>query len=503
MSTKWEKISVPDHIVRCLQELEMSEPTPIQQATIPAAIDDRLNIYGAAPTGSGKTLAFAIPIVTHIFNDKTLDQNGSLKSIMLTPTRELAVQIKNHVENICKYNQIKVALIVGGLAIQKQERILSKKRPDILVATPGRLWEIITNGNISYLNKGSLANLKYLVIDEADRMIEQAHFKELRFIIEFIKESTLSRNSLQVFIFSATLTMIKNRKNKLKKQNDAENLIKLLNIEQSKMKICDLTEGGIKSKPSSEQLKESIIHCLKNDKDLYLYYFIIQNPGRTIIFFNSISCIRRLLNIYRFLQLNPLVIHSSMPQKRRLVNIEKFSLSKNSLLFATDVAARGLDLPKVNHVIHFQVPRTADTYVHRSGRTARLNNKGQSLILCDPKEDAFFLRNFSRIIKKETLVEYDNINSKILRQLKDRIKLAQTCDSLEHKLRKNRTETNWFQTVAKQCEIIYNDSDSDMDNYFDEDDNGAIREKKANERKLQQFQKQLNQLLRTPIRYSI
>lgn len=499
---KWRDLSVPEPLVECLAQMNMISPTPIQENTIKEAIDDRMSIYGAAPTGSGKTLAFAIPIITNILKDrqemKESDQSDSsedsVKAIVLTPTRELAVQIKKHIDALCHNVSLKSALIVGGLAIQKQERVLQRIKPDILVATPGRLWEIINSGTVDCFNRRKLVQLKYLVIDEADRMVEKAHFAELRQIVDLLNTNAIQR---QIFIFSATLTMANKKKKKMNRHNkkeDDSDLLQLLKLKDknSCLKTCDLTEGGLKSTPNSDQLQESIIHCMKDDKDLYLYYFITTNPGRTIVFCNSIDCIRRLVNIFRFLRINPLVVHSSMPQKRRLMNIERFTSNPNSVLFATDVASRGLDIPSVNHVVHYQVPRTADIYVHRSGRTARISAHGLSLILCDPQEEAFFLRDFFKILNKKTLDTFD-VNSHTLKRMKERIRLAQQCDTLEHSIRKHKSHEDWFKASAKACEMETDSSDDELDL---DDATVAKKEVYLNKRKLKNVQKQLQLLLK-------
>lgn len=501
----WSDLAVPEDIEKCLREEKMYEPTPIQKVSIPAALNDQTNVFGAAPTGSGKTLAFLIPICTKIQSEKIASNyTQSLRSIILTPTRELAVQIKNHAEKICKFNRIKIGLVVGGLSIQKQERVLSKLLPDIVIATPGRLWEIINNDNIEYLSRQSLSKVKYLVIDEADRMIEQQHFQELRYLIECLNENS-STHERQCYIFSATLSMIKDlgphRKQRRKKQIDQDDseslLIQLLKIDRKNLKVFDLTKGGTQSKPCREQLTEAIIHCFKSEKDLYLYYFLIKNPGRTIVFCNSIDCLRRLLNIFRFLRLDPLALHSAMPQKRRLLNVERFTARKNALLFATDVAARGLDLPKIDNVVHYQVPSNAKTYIHRTGRTARSKQKGFSLILCDPKEEAYFLRNFSNVILNETIVEYP-IESKLLKQLKERVRLALYCDSFEHKLRKDRVEKNWIRSMADACDLIV---EEDSMNDFDDQEQTSVElsMNKNHQRCLKFHQKRLDNLLRQPL----
>ena len=212
-------------------------------------------------------------------------------------------------------------------------------------------------------------------------------------------------------------------------QAEDQDLIDILRLDRNKLKTVDLTEEGVRSIPTSDQLEEKIIHCLKAEKDLYLYYFLCASIGRTIVFCNSIDCIRRLVNLFRFLKFSPLSVHSSMPQKRRLASIERFTAATNSILFASDVASRGLDIPFVNYVVHYQCPRTAEIYIHRSGRTARINQRGLSLILCDPQEEAFFLKDFCRILgkqQKKDLKEYQT-NSLVLRKLKERIRLAQVC----------------------------------------------------------------------------
>ena len=146
--------------------------------------------------------------------------------------------------------------------------------------------------------------------------------------------------------------------------------------------VFDLTTKAV----TADRLFESKIFCPVNEKDIYMYYFSCKYAGRTLVFANSIDCVRRLTNLFRLLKKNPLHLHANMNQKMRLKNLEKFNASENSLLIASDVAARGLDIPGVMHVIHYQVPRSAEIYVHRSGRTARTKNEGLSVMLVAPEE---------------------------------------------------------------------------------------------------------------------
>lgn len=316
-----------------------------------------------------------------------------LYALILTPTRELAVQVKDHIISAAKYTGIKVATIFGGLAAVKQERVLAQC-PEIIVATPGRLWELFTEGN-PHLQK--LPNINFLVIDETDRMVEKGHFEELSHILEILNADPIKSAQRQNFVFSATLTTVhelpkylqsKNmgRKNKLHTQT-AEQKIDLLiqHLGISQPKIVDITPkqstGG-----TAKQLTECRITCSLEQKDLYLYYFLKRHPGRTIVFCNSIECVRRLVKLFGILNCEPWGLHAKMAQRQRLKNLERFTDSGTGLLIATDVAARGLDIPNVEHVIHYQVPRTSENYIHRSGRTARANAEGIAVLIMAPGE---------------------------------------------------------------------------------------------------------------------
>lgn len=329
-------------------------------------------------------------------NDEIIKTNiieKPLFALILTPTRELAVQVRDHLVAAAKYTGIKVCAIFGGLAAVKQERVLSKC-PEIVVATPGRLWELLGDGN-EHLNK--IDNINFLVIDETDRMIEKGHFEELQKILDRLNMDPVKKSQRQHFIFSATLTLVhdlpeylqvKNmtRKRKLQKQTaeeKAQSLIDYFGISQPK--IIDITPrqttGG-----TAERLTECRITCSFEHKDFYLYYFLQRHPGRTIVFCNSIESVRRLTQLFTILNCEPRALHAKMAQRQRLKNLEKFSKNPTGLLVATDVAARGLDIPNVDHVIHYQVPRTSENYIHRSGRTARGQNEGIAVLMMEPGE---------------------------------------------------------------------------------------------------------------------
>lgn len=322
------------------------------------------------------------------------DRSNPLYALILTPTRELAVQVKNHLVDAAKYTGIRVAAIFGGLAVVKQQRVLSKC-PEIVVATPGRLWELLNEGN-AHLSK--IQNINFLVVDETDRMIEKGHFEELKLILERLNSNPEKKVQRQNFIFSATLTLIhelpqylkmKNMTRKRKLQPETvtqklESLIEYFDISQPK--IIDITQSSDGSGGIAKKLTECRISCSFEQKDLYLYYFLQKHLGRTIVFCNSIECVRRLAKLFAILRCEPLPLHAKMAQRARLKNLERFAKNPTGLLIATDVAARGLDIPNVEHVIHYQVPRTGENYIHRSGRTARSNKEGIAVLFMEPKE---------------------------------------------------------------------------------------------------------------------
>uniref|UniRef100_A0A673UBP9 ATP-dependent RNA helicase n=1 Tax=Suricata suricatta TaxID=37032 RepID=A0A673UBP9_SURSU len=325
-----------------------------------------------------------------------------LLGLVLTPTRELAVQVKQHIDAVAKFTGIKTAILVGGMSAQKQQRMLNRQ-PEIVIATPGRLWELIKE---KHPHLSNLKQLRCLVVDEADRMVEKGHFAELSQLLEMLSDSQYNPKR-QTLIFSATLTLVhqaparilhKKHTKKIDKTAKLDLLVQKIGM-RGKPKVIDLT----RNEATVETLTETKIHCEADEKDFYLYYFLMQYPGRTLVFANSISCIKRLSGLLKVLDIMPLTLHACMHQKQRLRNLEQFARLEDCVLLATDVAARGLDIPKVQHVIHYQVPRTSEIYVHRSGRTARATNEGLSLMLIGPEDVVNFKKIYKTLKKDEDI----------------------------------------------------------------------------------------------------
>lgn len=458
--------------------------------------------------------------------DKRDDERTCPNAIVLVPTRELAVQVKSEFDKLCSNTEIKSCCIIGGISQDKQIRTLTKQRPQIIIATPGRLYDIVQSENVEFLNVHSVASIQSLVIDEADRMIQKGHFEELIKIIDILKGSKKFRRDepYRVYLFSATLTFLhelpdrfrtdkllsksshsdKSKKKVIEpkdhtKKGKIRRILTLLGIERSDTRIIDLNDESTYGRPNSEQLSEMRINCVQNEKDLFLYYYLIQNPNsRTIVFCNSKDCLRRLSNVLKYLGYTTLNLHSEMDQKKRLASLEKFRQRPDSILIATDVAARGLDIKDLDSVIHYQVPKTCESYIHRSGRTARVFNKGTSITLCEPKEAPYYRRLCNNINNGNDLADYD-IDLDLKALLKDRVTLAQQCDKLDHKLREAKSNTNWFMKAAKECEIELDDEDirqlSGKGKTKQQNNEDDARDRKH----LNQLQKKLKMMLQKPL----
>ncbi|KAF1850235.1 DEAD-domain-containing protein [Cucurbitaria berberidis CBS 394.84] len=393
----WAELNLSEEVLDSLAKLRFSKPTEIQASTIPEIMAGR-DVIGKASTGSGKTLAFGIPIVEAFLASRSASEEPKDKgpiALIIAPTRELAHQINAHLIALCDkgdFDAPHVASITGGLSVQKQRRQLEKA--DIVVGTPGRLWEVISTGQ-GLLEK--FQQIQFLVVDEADRLLSEGHYKELGEILKILEkddeaDDTESGAQRQTLVFSATFGKglqqklagkAKGGSDLMSKQQSMEYLLKKLNFREEKPAFIDANPDS----QMASRLKEGLVECAGTEKDLYLYSLLMfYTKKRALVFTNSISAVRRLTPFLQNLALPALPLHSNMPQKARLRSIERFKERPGSILVATDVAARGLDIPKVELVIHYHLPRAADTYVHRSGRTARAEASGSSILICAPEE---------------------------------------------------------------------------------------------------------------------
>ncbi|PIA13070.1 DEAD-domain-containing protein [Coemansia reversa NRRL 1564] len=438
----WQRLGVHTDLLRALKHLRFTVPTEIQSKSLPISFSGR-DIIGAAETGSGKTLAFGIPMLQSL-SDRQAAWSGPI-GLVLAPTRELAIQVKNHLEAVARFCKARVIAIVGGMSQPKQERLLNSN-PDIIVATPGRFWELVSSNDALLVQ---LQSIKFLAVDEADRMLEPGHFKELKLILKAVNEQSLKgeKNKRQTFVFSATLLkdmqlVARKRSQKAQRRNSGkpepgsmEDLIERIGFQDKQPELIDVTS----SVATARTLVESRIDCLVSEKDYYLYYFLTRYPARTLVFANSIDTIRRILPILRLLGLDVFGLHAQMEQRQRLKNVDRFRETNNAVLVASDVAARGLDIPQVEYVIHYQIPRSGDLYVHRSGRTARASNEGLAIMLVSPEERKLYHKMCAKLDKDISAFPVD---LDIVGRLKPRVDLARDVDLREHKLNKQAHERN-------------------------------------------------------------
>ena len=465
-TTAWSELQLSQHIIHSISALGFSKPTPIQAAAIPPILDGH-DVIGKAVTGSGKTLAFGIPIVEHWLSTKE-SCNSNLNSIpaalILAPTRELAGQLTQHLKNLCLglTAQPRIVTVTGGLSILKQQRQLDNA--DIIIGTPGRLWEVISDSS------GLVARLKivkFLVIDEADRLLSEGHFKEVENILDALERKVVEHENgaiadaqdeveRQTLVFSATFhkglqQKLAGKKPKsvgsdlLSNKQSMEYLLKKLSFREQKPTFVD--SNPIDQMAAS--LEESIVECGAMQKDLYLYFLIMQHPNaKILVFTNSISAVRRLTPFLQNLNQPAVALHSTMIQKARLKSLEKFS-SQRTILVATDVAARGLDIKSINLIVHYHVPRTADMYIHRSGRTARAENAGRSIMLCSPDEVDGVTRLIGQVHSGKT-PEIIQTDRQLISRLQPRVKLSQKITETTIAKEKTSSQDEWLRTAAEE-----------------------------------------------------
>jgi len=358
------------------------EPYPIQEKCIPAILDGR-DVMGCAETGSGKTAAFALPILQKLSEDPY-----GIFAVILTPTRELAIQINEQFNALGAATGVRTALVIGGESIMSQGAEISR-RPHVIIATPGRLRHHIQSADPPHLSK-----TKFLVLDEADRLLTVGFESELQAIISAMSPQR------QTLLFSATLnsTLLELEqlamKDTLRFDLTREAVIPTTLVQQYlfmpvQVKLCYLVAvlRGILGE-AEEQDDEKSSSARKRGKKRHadhLEKLTSQEAANTatkssvIIFTNSCKRCQSTAETLRELQVDCVEMHSMLSQNRRLASLGKFKSQLSRILIATDLAGRGLDIPHVDHVINLDMPTVASDYVHRVGRTARAGRSGRSL----------------------------------------------------------------------------------------------------------------------------
>lgn len=390
----FKDLGVVDVLCEAAERLKWKEPSKIQKESIPLALEGK-DVIGLAETGSGKTGAFALPILQAL-----LDKPQRLFALVLTPTRELAFQIAEQFNALGSTIGIKCAVIVGGIDMFDQALMLAKK-PHVIVATPGRLVDHLEN------TKGfSLRALKYLVMDEADRILNMDFEQEVDKILKVIPKER------RTFLFSATMTK------------------KVQKLQRACLRDPAKVEVNTKYK-TVDNLVQSYLFIPVKFKDVYLVHILNELAGNTFIIFSS-TCnnTQRLALMLRNLGLKAIPLHGQMSQEKRLGALNKFKSKNSNILIATDVASRGLDIPHVDVVINFDIPSHSKDYIHRVGRTARAGRAGKAITFVTQYEVELYKR-IEELINKQ-LPLYATVEEEVM-QLVERVSEAQRFTKLEMK----------------------------------------------------------------------
>ncbi|EFK95390.1 DEAD/DEAH box helicase domain protein [sediment metagenome] len=356
---QFTELNIPAEILKAISEQGYTKPTTIQEKSIPLLIEGK-DIVGQSETGSGKTAAFGIPLLI-----KVIPQKG-IQGLILTPTRELCIQVSDALKSYAKYMNVKITPVFGGVGIGNQ--IQAMKNTNIIVATPGRLLDLMQRGL-------RLTSVKYLVLDEADRMLDMGFIHDVE---QIIRQTTANR---QTILFSATLApSIRGIIHKYMK-NPA--------LIQAKTHV-DTSLLLEKSYQIQTHEKFSLLtHCLKHETN-----------GIALVFCATRRNCDKISKNLRAQHIDAIAIHGGLSQNKRIDTINKLHKRGAGILIATDVASRGLHINNISHVYNYDIPKVPDDYVHRIGRTARAGAKGTAITFTTPQDYREF-KNIMRHINRE------------------------------------------------------------------------------------------------------
>lgn len=363
----FENLNLVEPILKALKDQNYIKPTPIQEEAIPTLLEGN-DLLGVAQTGTGKTAAFSIPIIQQLYKANTHGGRRGIKALVLTPTRELAIQIEENVKEYSKYTKLRHTVIYGGVPQKKQTDAL-RAGIDILIATPGRLLDLISQ---KYIN---LKTLEYFVLDEADQMLDMGFIHDIKKILPLLPKQ---RQSL---FFSATMP---------------PEIAKLANSILHDPTRVEVTPAS----STVDKIEQSLYHVDKKDKAKLLIDLLKDPKLESVLVFartkHGSDKIARLLNKAG---IKTEAIHGNKSQNARQNALRNFKDKSTRVLIATDIAARGIDVDHLSHVFNYDLPNVPETYVHRIGRTGRAGRSGVAIAFCD-REELPQLKDIHKLIKK-------------------------------------------------------------------------------------------------------
>lgn len=374
-SKPFKSLKIIEPILNAIQQEGYSTPTPIQAKSIPIVLRGT-DLLGCAQTGTGKTAAFAIPILQLLSANKAYGKKRKIRSLIVTPTRELAIQIDESFKAYGRHTGLTTTVIFGGVNQNKQTAVL-RGGVDILVATPGRLLDLINQGYIT------LNFVEIFVLDEADRMLDMGFIHDVR---KMLKELPQKRQSL---FFSATMP------------SEIVKLASTILCKPSKVSVTPVSS-------TVDIIKQSVYFVDKGNKNALLVEILKDPTIKTVLVFTRTKYgADKVARMLQKKKIKAEAIHGDKSQNARQRALKNFKAQTTRVLVATDIAARGIDIDELEYVINYEIPNITETYVHRIGRTGRAGAKGTALSLCDAVEKEY-LTDIEKLISKKISVIEDH-----------------------------------------------------------------------------------------------
>ncbi len=353
---KFERYRIADEIKSNLNELGFKKPTDIQFKAIPPIMrgDDVLAI---AQTGTGKTAAFGIPVINMLHERKNFRRNDGIRCLVMVPTHELAMQIETVFNSLARNTDVKIYCIYGGVEQAPQIEML-KKEPDILISTPGRFFDLVSQGHLK------TGGIEVLILDEADHMLDLGFIDDIRQLVAWLPRKR------QTLFFSATIN------------ETIKDLAYSLVNKPVRIQISP-------KDPVAKNIEHSVAFIEMDDKRFFLERLINENPeSKILVFVRTKVRAERVVKAMERAEITCMSLHSDKDQKERNLAMQQFRDGNIKILIATDISARGIDIPDVDYVVNYDLPENEENYVHRVGRTGRGTKKGQAFSFCSPEEKA-------------------------------------------------------------------------------------------------------------------
>ena len=371
----FESLNIIEPILRSLKEEGYTIPTPIQTEAIPVVLNGT-DLIGCAQTGTGKTAAFAVPILQLLHGNKVFEKKKRIRSLVVTPTRELAIQIEESFKSYGRYTGLTYTVVFGGVNQNPQTASL-RNGVDILIATPGRLLDLMNQGYIS------LRDVEIFVLDEADRMLDMGFIHDVRRIIAALPHK---RQSL---FFSATMP---------------PEIVRLAGSIVNKPVKVEVTPSA-----STVDIVNQYVYFIdKGNKNAMLIDLLKDKMIKTALVFTRTKFgADKVVKVLQRKNISAEAIHGNKAQNARQRALSNFKAQKTRVLVATDIAARGIDVDDLEYVINYEIPNISETYVHRIGRTGRAGATGTAISFCDAEEKAF-LNDIEKLITKKIQVVEDH-----------------------------------------------------------------------------------------------